>query len=69
MKTIAYANGSTGEVIHTLCWGPYVDNRRKYDAQGKPMPFGMIGTIYGPGAKELCNKLCAHCGKAFNSKP
>jgi hypothetical protein len=64
---IAYSNGRTGEVVHATCWGDYVDSRRAYDAQGKPQAWGMIGTLYLPGAerKELKGRCCAHCEKAF----
>ncbi len=64
---VAYANDRTGEVVHSQCWGDYVDARRAYDAQGKPLPWGMIGSLYDePTAKKyLKGKTCAHCNNAL----
>lgn len=71
-KPIAYGNGKSGETVHSGCWGAYVDDRRSYDAQGRPLPWGCIGTLYYPGAehKELRGIKCSHCGESFgNSLP
>lgn len=64
---IAYGNGRTGEIVHVECWDAYIDSRRSYDVLGRPMPWGMTGTLYQQGAqkRELRGKRCAHCLKPF----
>ena len=68
---IAYGNGRTGDVVHSECWDAYIDKRRPYDAQGRPLPYGVMATLYLQGAekRELKHKHCAHCLKPFNAAP